>query len=105
MKNTWIRKISIILAIALIIQSAMGLKLFSITVKAGDKSVEEQTAGVEFIADDGVPGEEETSETETTGEGDTEESTTEELLSLQQNHRPQKSLPHQIMRLLMRYIK
>ena len=78
MKNTWIRKISIILAIALIIQSAMGLKLFSITVKAGDKSVEEQTAGVEFIADDGVPGEEETSETETTGEGDTEESTTEE---------------------------
>ena len=78
MKNTWIRKISTVLAITLIIQSAMGLKLFSITVKAGDKGVEEQTAGVEFIADEGVPGEEETSETETTGEGDTEESTTEE---------------------------
>lgn len=78
MKNIWIRKIAIVMAIALILQSAMGLKIFSVTVKAENKRAEEQTVGGEVNTDEEMTTEEETSETETTGEGDTEESTTEE---------------------------
>ncbi len=78
MKNKWMKKICVVLAIALVIQSAMGLKLFSITVKAGERVAEEQTADVPITTKEEMTTEKQTSETETTEEGNTEQPTTEE---------------------------
>lgn len=79
MKNRLIRKTAILLAIALMIQPMMGLKLFTITVKAEQGIVPEETAGGDgTVGGEVTTTEQENSGEETSGEIDTEEPTTEQ---------------------------
>lgn len=78
MKSRFIRKMSILLVITLITQMAFGLKIFDITVKAGQSVRQEETAGaVETTNGEGAE-EQESSDEETSEEFTTEEPTTEE---------------------------
>lgn len=75
MKSRFIRKISILLAIAMTAQMAFGLKLFDITVKADQSVSQEETAGVVII----TAGETETEEQGGPGGENGESATTEPI--------------------------
>lgn len=74
MKSRIIRKIAVFLVVALVAQSAMGLKLFDITVKAKTVVREEETAGVQETTTIEV-----TTEEESSGESESQETTGEEV--------------------------
>lgn len=96
MKSRVIRKISVLLAIALIAQSAFGLEIFSITVKAGQTSSQEETGDIVIItAGETTAAEQESSDETTTEEPTTEEPTTPEPVT-EQPTTPPPSVDYEI---------
>ena len=74
MRSKRMKRIALILAVTLAVQSAMGLKMFDMTVKADSSVSREEPAG----ENETTTGEISTEE-ESTGDGEGEETTTEEV--------------------------